>query len=98
MSFFLGQRWISDTESDQGLGTVVDLAGRFVTMLFTATGESRQYAIKDAPLTRVVFNEGDVVPSHEGFSITITEVVEDNNLYTYIGHRVDTNELVTEDN
>ncbi|WNC73142.1 RNA polymerase-associated protein RapA [Thalassotalea psychrophila] len=94
MSFFLGQRWISDTESDQGLGTVVDLAGRFVTILFTATGESRQYAIKDAPLTRVVFNEGDVVPSHEGFSITITEVVENNNLYTYIGHRVDNNELI----
>ncbi|WOH39368.1 RNA polymerase-associated protein RapA [Thalassotalea fonticola] len=94
MSFFLGQRWISDTESDQGLGTVVDLAGRFVTILFTATGESRQYAIKDAPLTRVVFNEGDVVPSHEGFSITITAVVENNNLYTYTGHRVDTNEIV----
>ncbi|MEW6998262.1 RNA polymerase-associated protein RapA [Colwelliaceae bacterium BS250] len=92
MSFFLGQRWISDSESDQGLGTVVALEGRFVTILFTATGESRQYAIKDAPLTRVIFSVGDVVPSHEGFSITIEKVVEEDNLYTYIGPRSDTNE------
>ncbi len=95
MSFFLGQRWISDSESDQGLGTVVAVEGRFVTILFTATGESRQYSMKDAPLTRVSFNIGDVVPSHEGFSITITDVNFENNLYTYIGERVDTSETVT---
>ena len=28
MNFSLGQRWISDTESDLGLGTVVALEGR----------------------------------------------------------------------
>lgn len=94
MSFFLGQRWISDSESDQGLGTVVDLVGRFVTILYTATGESRQYAIKEAPLTRVIFSKGDVVPSHEGYSITISDVIEDNNLLTYVGNRVDNNEEV----
>ncbi|QDP02215.1 RNA polymerase-associated protein RapA [Thalassotalea sp. PS06] len=94
MSFFLGQRWISDSESDQGLGTVVAVENRFVTILFTATGESRQYAIKDAPLTRVVFNVGDTIPSHEGFSITVTNVIEDNNLYTYEGTHQDTDETV----
>ncbi|OUS25880.1 RNA polymerase-binding ATPase [Thalassotalea sp. 42_200_T64] len=94
MSFFLGQRWISDTESDQGLGTVVDVAGRFVSILFTATGESRQYAIKEAPLTRVIFNVGDVVPSHEGFSVTIKDVIEDDNLCTYVGNRLDNGEEV----
>lgn len=94
MSFFLGQRWISDSESDQGLGTVVAVEGRFVTILYTATGESRQYSMKDAPLTRVTFNVGDIVPSHEGFSISINEVKESNNLFTYIGTRTDTNELI----
>ena len=94
MSFFLGQRWISDSESDQGLGTVVAVEGRFVTILFTATGESRQYAKQDAPLTRVVFNVGDTVPSHDNFSIKISELVENNNLFTYIGERVDTGERV----
>ncbi|TLU67326.1 RNA polymerase-associated protein RapA [Thalassotalea litorea] len=94
MSFFLGQRWISDSESDQGLGTVVALENRFVTILYTATGESRQYAIQDAPLTRVVFNVGDTVPSHEGFSVKISNVIEDNNLYTYEGERLDNGEAI----
>ncbi|WP_371376261.1 RNA polymerase-associated protein RapA [Thalassotalea aquiviva] len=94
MSFFLGQRWISDSESDQGLGTVVAVEGRHVTILFTATGESRQYSMQDAPLTRVVFNVGDIVPSHDNFSIKVTEVKEDNHLYTYIGNRTDNQEMV----
>ena len=34
MNFSLGQRWISDTESDLGLGTIVALEGRQVTILF----------------------------------------------------------------
>ncbi|TKB46929.1 RNA polymerase-associated protein RapA [Thalassotalea mangrovi] len=94
MSFFLGQRWISDSESDQGLGTVVAVENRFVTILFTATGESRQYAIQDAPLTRVIFSVGDTVPSHEGFSIKITRVIEQDHLYTYEGVRQDNDETV----
>ncbi|WP_394175524.1 RNA polymerase-associated protein RapA [Thalassotalea litorea] len=94
MAFFLGQRWISDSESDQGLGTVVAVENRFVTILYTATGESRQYAIKDAPLTRVVFNVGDTVPSHEGFSIKISKVIESDNLYTYEGVHQQSGETV----
>ncbi|WP_371188226.1 RNA polymerase-associated protein RapA [Thalassotalea maritima] len=94
MTFSLGQRWISDSESDQGLGTVVDVSGRFVTVLFTATGESRQYAIQDAPLTRVIFSVGDQVPSHEGFSMRITNVHFENELYTYSGERIDNGEEV----
>ncbi|MDN3653624.1 RNA polymerase-associated protein RapA [Thalassotalea ponticola] len=95
MTFSLGQRWISDSESDQGLGTVVDVSGRFVTILYTATGESRQYAIKDAPLTRVTFAVGDVIPSHENFSITVSQVQIDGDLYTYIGERTDTGDVVS---
>ncbi|VEC60410.1 ATP-dependent helicase HepA [Klebsiella aerogenes] len=39
MPFTLGQRWISDTESELGLGTVVALDARMVTLLFPAIGE-----------------------------------------------------------
>ncbi|MDX2368935.1 MAG: hypothetical protein QNK36_11100, partial [Colwellia sp.] len=56
MPFQPGQRWISDSESDQGLGTVTGIEHRFVNIVFTATGESRQYAKANAPLTRVIFN------------------------------------------
>ena len=44
MNFALGQRWISDTESDLGLGTLVGIEGRMLTVLFPACGETRQYA------------------------------------------------------
>ncbi|MDP2559610.1 RNA polymerase-associated protein RapA [Psychrobium sp. 1_MG-2023] len=92
MPYVLAQRWISDTESDLGLGTVVALEGRTVTVLFSATGESRHFSRDDAPLTRVIFNPGDSVESHEGWSMTVTETKEENGLITYIGTRNDTDE------
>ncbi|WP_424585866.1 hypothetical protein, partial [Acinetobacter baumannii] len=56
MPFTLGQRWISDTESELGLGTVVALDARMVTLLFPAIGENRLYSRNDSPITRVMFN------------------------------------------
>ena len=92
MPFVLAQRWISDTESDLGLGTVVGVDERTVTVLFSATGENRLFARKDAPLTRVVFNVGDTVESHEEWSMLITDVEEQDGLLTYVGTRTDTDE------
>lgn len=89
MPFKLGQRWISDTESELGLGTVVAEDVRMVTLLFSASGESRHYARADAPITRVIFNSGDTVTSHEGWQLTIESVQEDGGLLTYIGTRQD---------
>jgi len=92
MSFHPGQRWISDGESDQGLGTVTSVEHRFVSIVFTATGESRQYAQANAPLTRVIFNQGDIIPSHEGWMLVVESSEEINNLMTYHGTRQDTGE------
>ncbi len=92
MTFALGQRWISDTESDLGLGTVVAVDIRTVTLMFTASDENRVYAINDAPVTRVTFNVGDVVQSQEGWSLKVTDVQESNNIVTYKGTREDTQE------
>lgn len=92
MPFALGQRWISDTESELGLGTVVQLEGRVVSLLFPATGENRTFARIDAPLTRVIYNPGDSVKSHEGWSLKIDTVTEDNGLVFYSGVRDDTGE------
>ncbi|MGL1956985.1 MAG: RNA polymerase-associated protein RapA [Colwellia sp.] len=90
MPFKPGQRWISDSESDQGLGTVTTIEHRFVTIIFTATGESRQYAKATAPLTRVIFNAGDTIPSHEGWMLLVKSHQEDNGIITYQGIRQDT--------
>ncbi|CCN71853.1 RNA polymerase-associated protein RapA [Vibrio nigripulchritudo] len=92
MTFALGQRWISDTESDLGLGTVVALDARTVTLLFAASEENRVYARSDAPVTRVTFNVGDVIDSHEGWSLKVDQVVDDNGVLSYLGTRTDTEE------
>ena len=84
-SFVPGQRWISDTETEQGLGTVLTFDSRMVTLLFPATGETRLYSINNCPLSRVHFNPGDKVESHEGWTMTVTEAIEQNGLLLYQG-------------
>lgn len=92
MPFTLGQRWISDTESELGLGTVVAIDARTVTLLFPAIGENRLYARSDAPVTRVMFNPGDLITSHEGWQLRVEDVQEQQGLLTYTGMREDTQE------
>ncbi|OUR75608.1 RNA polymerase-binding ATPase [Colwellia psychrerythraea] len=94
MPFQVGQRWISDSESDQGLGTVTGVEHRFVNIVFTATGESRKYAKDNAPLTRVIFNQDDLIPSHEGWSLKVISHSEAQGIISYEGIRQDTNEQV----
>ncbi|MFS2222978.1 RNA polymerase-associated protein RapA [Pantoea sp. B65] len=92
MPFTLGQRWISDTESELGLGTVVALDARMVTVLFPATGENRLYARNDSPITRVIFNPGDTITSHEGWQLEVEDAIDENGLMAYVGKRLDTEE------
>mgnify|MGYP002700098302 FL=1 len=94
MPFQVGQRWISDSESDQGLGTVTGVEHRFVNIVFTATGESRKYAKDNAPLTRVIFNKDDLIPSHEGWSLKVVSHSEAQGIISYEGIRQDTNEKI----
>ncbi|TKA92440.1 RNA polymerase-associated protein RapA [Halopseudomonas bauzanensis] len=87
--FTPGQRWVSDSESELGLGTVLSQDGRLVVMLFTANGETRHYAMRNAPLTRVRFSPGDSITHHEGWSLTVSDVTEKDGLLHYRGLRDD---------
>ena len=98
--FIAGQRCISDAELQMGLGTVLSVEERTLTVLFMATGETRTYALQTAPLTRVRFSPGDRVTRHDGLEITVTGVTENHGLLTYTGldaqgnsHRVEEAEL-----
>ncbi|WP_339771828.1 RNA polymerase-associated protein RapA [uncultured Paraglaciecola sp.] len=91
-SFALGQRWLSDTQTELGLGTVVSVDNRAVSLLFPATGDSRAYAKQSAPLTRISFGEGDDVTCYEGWDMQVTSVSEENGMLTYTGIRQDTQE------
>ncbi|MEW8043695.1 MAG: RNA polymerase-associated protein RapA [gamma proteobacterium symbiont of Phacoides pectinatus] len=83
--FTPGQRWISSTETDLGLGIVTAQEGRTVTLEFAASGERRTYARDNAPLTRAAFSIGDWVETADGVRLRIDEVRERNGLLHYHG-------------
>ena len=90
MSQFLpGQRWISETEPELGLGTILNAEANRVTVQFIASGERRTYAADNSPLARARYSPGDRVESAEGWSIKVLEVDEHQGLLSYKGVSVD---------
>ena len=81
--FVVGQRWISAAELQLGLGMVIEIEHRTVSIVFPATGETRIYARADAPLTRVRFREGDWVEKQDGLILRVLELTETNGLIVY---------------
>jgi len=76
-TYFPGQRWISETEPELGLGLIVDVTPRTVQVLYHAANEMRHYAIGNAPLKRACFAAGDEIASREGARLTVESVIED---------------------
>lgn len=87
--FVVGQRWVSNSEAELGLGIIKQLSGRQIEVFFPATEETRFYAANNAPLSRVIYSVGEQVKTREQQSFTITTVQEFNGNYIYQG---DTNE------
>lgn len=85
-NFVPGQRWISDTEANLGLGIVLEIADRRVTLSFPAAAEQRTYAIDNAPVSRVVYQVGDFVSSLDGLHFKVSEVLEDQGCLLYRGY------------
>jgi len=83
--FVPGQRWISNTESELGLGIVVEVANRRVEISFPACGERRTYAMLNAPLSRVRYEIGQQVRSDTGLALDINDVVDNGGLLIYSG-------------
>ena len=86
MSVFIpGQRWISESEPELGLGTVVPTDSGRVKVEFNAAGEMRIYAADQAPLKRVRFRVGEKIKTKTDKEFVIKEVAEQQGLLIYIG-------------
>ena len=83
--FISGQRWISESEPELGLGTVVPADSGRVKVEFKAAGETRIYAADQAPLKRVRFRAGEKIKTQTENEFVIKEVAEQNGLLLYIG-------------
>ena len=78
--FVIGQRWISESEPELGLATVVHTGSGRVRVEFESAGEARTYAAEQAPLKRVRFRPGDKVRTREDQEFLVKEVIEQQGL------------------
>ena len=78
-----GQRWVSTTEPELGLGVLLEAGSGKATILFTVAKEKKTYAVATAPILRVRFKEGDEILVHTGETLTVDKVTEEDYLLTY---------------
>ena len=85
--FIPGQRWISESEPELGLGTVIHISGGRVQVDFNAAGESRTYAADSAPLQRVRFRAGETLRTSTGETFIVQDVLEQQGRLIYVGEQ-----------
>lgn len=81
--FVAGQRWVVDAEPELGLGVVLAVDARVVTLAFPQAECERMYARQKAPLTRITFEVGDQVHTADGRSGTVVAAHEHAGLKFY---------------
>lgn len=79
----LGQRWISDAEPELGLGVLVEVDARTLSVLFPISEQTRVYARQNAPLTRIQFGENDNLTDVDGLSWQVESVQEQHGVLKY---------------
>lgn len=90
----VGQRWLSETELEQGLGLITQVEGRLLSVFFPATDELRQYALAQAPLARYRLLPDDQGQHAEGWAFTVQQVEVRGGVYVYHGEREDDGKAV----
>lgn len=91
--FKIGQRWISGTEPELGLGIIQSVERHRVQILFPASNEVRLYASANAPLKRVEFCPGDPIYSKTGKTLTVEAVKVESGIITYLGAGIEVPEM-----
>ncbi|CAI8152959.1 MAG: RNA polymerase-associated protein RapA [Pseudidiomarina mangrovi] len=93
--FQVGQRWLSETETDQGLGLITQVQGRLISVFFPATDALRQYARDAAPLARFTLLIDERAQHAEGWWFRITARSARNGCWVYQGEREDDQQTVS---
>ncbi|HMP71915.1 MAG TPA: SNF2-related protein [Kiritimatiellia bacterium] len=96
-TFHIGQRWISESEPELGLGRVIELEHRRVRLLFPATGEERLYATQNPPLKRVRYTVGETIRGKGIDPFTIESIREKDGCLIYSGPQTSLHEADLED-
>jgi ATP-dependent helicase HepA len=91
-----GQKWISSAEPELGIGQIVSVEHRLVTMNFDLIDETRTYARNQAPLTRVKFNVGDIIRTAGGLELEVSQVSDQDGILVYHGEYQGTSTAIIE--
>jgi ATP-dependent helicase HepA len=82
-SWARGQRWVSESEPELGLGILLGGGNGQLRIEFPAAEETRVYAVESAPLRRVTFLPGDRITRRDGIETTVDAVREEADLRFY---------------
>jgi ATP-dependent helicase HepA len=78
-----GQRWISETEPELGIGTLVFHDKRTIKIHFIAGDCFRLYARGAAPVKRLIFKPGDKIQTRDDQEFIVEKVRESKGLFFY---------------
>ncbi len=83
--FVKGQRWLSDSEPELGLGLIIDVNLREVQVHFPSQEFTRCYSVETAPLRRLRFTVGDTVISTDGRDLMVDKILDEDGVLVYCG-------------
>ena len=80
----VGQRYMSETEPELGLGIIATVESKTVKITFPASKTERTYGSKGAPIKRVIFVAGDEISVRGGDKHTVDSIIDNDGLVTYV--------------
>jgi ATP-dependent helicase HepA len=83
--YIVGQRWMSNSEPELGLGLIESVDRHQLTCYFSGADERRMYSVTSAPLKRVEFKPGDQIRSQSGTELIVESITEQNGILHYSG-------------
>ncbi|MBI1178790.1 RNA polymerase-associated protein RapA [bacterium] len=83
-SYRPGQRYVSESEPELGLGMISSASEGRVTVNFAASEQVRTYSVENAPLRRVQFRAGDRILASDGIELTVDSLTQCDGLITYV--------------
>ena len=81
----VGQRFMSETEPELGLGILSLVESKTIKIHFPASKSERTYGAKGAPIKRVLFSVGDEIIMRSGEKFTVEALSDNEGIVVYVG-------------
>lgn len=86
--FAVGQRWLSENETELGLGLIQAVDHRLITVYFPSNQTQRTYAKNNAPLSRVTFQLGEKIETIDEKQLIVSKIEHLNDTLIYMAREI----------